>query len=90
MGVSGVLDRYRQIQPRVLIAESCQRYAGKHIDLMPKWSEVVKELSKYGLETVVFVSGVGESDRKFNIPKRSSAYLSYNFITDSRFLKHVV
>ena len=90
MGVSGVLDRYRQIQPRVLIAETCQRYAGKHIDLMPKWSEVVKELSKYGLETVVFVPGVGELEREFNIPKRLSVYLSHNLIIDFLTLKYVV
>ena len=77
MGVPGVLDRYRQIRPRILIAETCQRYAGKHIDLMPKWTEVVDKLRDYGLETVVLVPGVGDARSKPSIPGR---YVNVNIL----------
>lgn len=82
MGVSGVLDRYRQIQPRVLVAETCQDYAGKHNDLMPKWREVVHDLFDYGLETVVFVPGVGETASRYDIPRRFVVMFSVDQVAD--------
>ena len=68
MGVSGILDRYRQIRPRVIFTETIQRYSGKNIDLIPKWVEVAKQLSSLGLERVVLVPGVGDVDREIKVP----------------------
>ena len=40
-GVGGVLDRFGQIAPRVLIACDGYRYAGKEIDTLPRVAEIV-------------------------------------------------
>ncbi len=39
-GSEGVLDRFGQIEPTVLIAANAYVYAGKHIDLMPRLREI--------------------------------------------------
>ncbi|KAF9010591.1 hypothetical protein BDQ17DRAFT_1387810 [Cyathus striatus] len=36
IGTQGILDRYRQIQPKFIFAESGVMYAGKKVDLVPK------------------------------------------------------
>ena len=54
-GVQGVLDRYRQIQPKFVFAETETLYAGKVIDLRPKVSEVIKDLSSKGLKHAVLL-----------------------------------
>jgi acetoacetyl-CoA synthetase len=43
-GVPGVLDRFGQIQPTVLIAVDGYHYSGKAIDILPKVAEVVRAL----------------------------------------------
>ncbi|MGH7515281.1 MAG: acetoacetate--CoA ligase [Gemmatimonadales bacterium] len=43
-GANGVLDRFGQIQPRLLICSDGYRYAGKTIDLMPRVREVRQRL----------------------------------------------
>ena len=55
MGAAGVLDRYRQIRPRMLIVERSYRYGGKRIDLMERWKQVVDELRKFGLEQCAWI-----------------------------------
>lgn len=55
MGVQGILDRYRQIQPRFVFAETEVVYAGKTIDLMPKVTEVVRDLQSHGLQGVILL-----------------------------------
>ncbi len=52
-GVKGVLDRFGQIQPRVLFAADGYRYAGKEIDSLPRLADVVAQLPE--IETVVVV-----------------------------------
>jgi acetoacetyl-CoA synthetase len=60
-GVQGVLDRFGQISPRVLVAADGYRYAGKAIALRDRLRDVVSRLD--GIETVVVVpSGPGDSD----------------------------
>ncbi|KAK2464310.1 hypothetical protein APHAL10511_003767 [Amanita phalloides] len=65
MGIQGILDRYRQIQPKFIFAETEVQYAGKVIDLIPKVSEVVGELSTQGLRQAILlpsaVSGVAST-----------------------------
>ncbi|KAJ3509790.1 hypothetical protein NLJ89_g5033 [Agrocybe chaxingu] len=55
MGTQGVLDRYRQIQPKFIFAETEVQYTGKRIDLLPKVTEVVKDLSNQGLERAILL-----------------------------------
>jgi acetoacetyl-CoA synthetase len=52
-GVKGVLDRFGQIEPRVLFCADGYRYAGKEIDCLERVREIVGELP--GLERVVVV-----------------------------------
>ncbi|HEU4988241.1 MAG TPA: acetoacetate--CoA ligase, partial [Gemmatimonadaceae bacterium] len=43
-GVNGVLDRFGQIAPRVLVATAAYKYAGKLIDCMPRVREIAARL----------------------------------------------
>ncbi|HUX34700.1 MAG TPA: acetoacetate--CoA ligase [Gemmatimonadaceae bacterium] len=52
-GVHGVLDRFGQIQPRVLLAASAYRYSGKLIDCVPRLREIAARIPD--IERVVVV-----------------------------------
>ncbi|WP_341305279.1 acetoacetate--CoA ligase [Pseudomonas sp. TMP25] len=43
-GTQGVIDRFGQIEPKVLIAAAGYRYAGKSIDLTAKLNEILERL----------------------------------------------
>lgn len=58
MGSSGILERYRQIRPVIIFAESEVLYAGNAIDLIPKVTEVANDLRAYGLREVVLFPSV--------------------------------
>ena len=61
MGSKGILERYRQIQPRLIIAETSYLYAGKQNDMVPKLGEVAEDLHNYGLRRLVLVNGAGDT-----------------------------
>ncbi|TVQ33832.1 MAG: acetoacetate--CoA ligase [Geminicoccaceae bacterium] len=50
-GVQGILDRFGQIEPKVLIAVDGYHYAGKRLDIRAKLAEVAQALA--GLERVI-------------------------------------
>ncbi len=52
-GVSGVLDRFGQIEPKVLISVDGYHYAGKRIDIRERLAEIVAGLP--GLVRAVIV-----------------------------------
>jgi len=52
-GTQGVIDRFGQIEPKVLIAAAGYRYAGKSIDLTDKINEILAQLPS--LERLVIV-----------------------------------
>ena len=52
-GTQGVIDRFGQIEPKVLIAAAGYRYAGKRIDLTDKLNEILPQLPS--LEQLVIV-----------------------------------
>ncbi len=52
-GTQGVIDRFGQIEPKVLIAAADYRYAGKRIDLTDKLNEILPQLPS--LERLVIV-----------------------------------
>lgn len=43
-GTQGVIDRFGQIEPKVLIAAAGYRYAGKSLDLTAKLNEILRQL----------------------------------------------
>ena len=59
-GVSGVLDRFGQIEPRVLVACDGYYYNGKWIDLEPRINDLHDALKP---ELLVVVPGKGRSSR---------------------------
>jgi acetoacetyl-CoA synthetase len=60
-GAQGVLDRFGQIEPRVLFCTERYRYAGKEIDLRDRIAEVVERIPS--IERVVLVPyGGGQSN----------------------------
>ena len=52
-GTQGVIDRFGQIEPKVLITAAGYRYAGKQIDLTDKLNEILPQLPS--LERLVIV-----------------------------------
>lgn len=56
MGAHGILDRYRQITPKLLFFDTEISYAGKRIDLTDKIQQVAQDLkSRYELRNVVLI-----------------------------------
>ncbi|KAF8518775.1 acetoacetate-CoA ligase [Gautieria morchelliformis] len=56
MGASGILDRYRQVTPKLLFVDTEVMYAGKKICLVPKIEELGNDLSSgHGLENVILI-----------------------------------
>ncbi len=60
-GERGVLDRFGQIEPKVLIACDGYYYNGKTIDISDKLAQVVAELPS--LERVIVISYLGHADK---------------------------
>ncbi|KAJ6494938.1 hypothetical protein DFH09DRAFT_1206015 [Mycena vulgaris] len=71
MGTHGVLDRYRQIKPVFVFAETEVVYAGKTVDLLPKISEVFRDLRKYGLRHAITLPSL-ISGKEISAPESSS------------------
>ncbi|GBE80624.1 Malonamoyl-CoA synthetase vrtB [Sparassis crispa] len=58
MGTQGILDRYRQIQPKFIFSETEVIYVGKTIDLLPRITEVSRDLISRGLQRVILLPSV--------------------------------
>jgi acetoacetyl-CoA synthetase len=80
----GILDRYRQIQPKFVFAETEIFYAGKAVDLLPKVAEVVHDLATQGLQRAILlpsrISGreilISDMSRRYAILNYLECYLS--------------
>ncbi|KAJ7141336.1 acetoacetate-CoA ligase [Mycena epipterygia] len=70
MGTQGILDRYRQIKPKFIFAETEVVYAEKVIDLLPKISEVFRDLRKYDLQRAITLPSL-ISGKEISIPHSS-------------------
>lgn len=59
MGIQGIVERFTQIQPKVVFVDSEVTYAGKHLDLRPKLRHAINEMREKsdGLQKIVVVSG---------------------------------
>ncbi|MGM0611108.1 MAG: acetoacetate--CoA ligase [Thermodesulfobacteriota bacterium] len=78
-GIQGVLDRFGQIQPRVLFTSDGYFYKGKHIDNLERVSRILKELPS--VEKVVVVPYTSENP---DISGVARAVLYTDFIADTR------
>ncbi|KAI9671415.1 MAG: hypothetical protein M1831_004324 [Alyxoria varia] len=56
-GVAMVLDRLKQIGPKMLVTDLTQEYNGKTHDVYPKVEQVVDELESTGLKMVITLEG---------------------------------
>jgi acetoacetyl-CoA synthetase len=63
-GVKGVLDRFGQIEPKVLFCADGYRYAGKEIDSLPRVREIVAQIGS--IRRVVVVPYVGAPPAEFD------------------------
>ena len=69
-GVQGVLDRFGQIEPKILFAVEGYYYNGKFIDTLPRVAEIVKQLPSLARAVIVSYT------RDPNIPSmRNSMHL---------------
>jgi acetoacetyl-CoA synthetase len=57
-GVSAVLDRLAQIEPKFLFADNATLYNGKEWSSTVKTVEIVGELRKHGLELVIVINNL--------------------------------
>ncbi|KAL0580327.1 hypothetical protein V5O48_001664 [Marasmius crinis-equi] len=53
MGVKGILDRYEQVEPKLIFLETEVFYAGKVIALNEKCTEVISSLARRGLKSAI-------------------------------------
>ncbi len=75
-GANGVLDRFGQIEPKVIVAIDAYRYGGKNFDCLGRLEQIVSQLPSV-VETVLVHSGlVAPSDAA--VQRASGAYLSYS------------
>ncbi len=65
-GVQGVVDRFGQIEPRILFSADGYFYNGKTIDLLPRLGEIARRLPS--IERVIVVPYTQRSPRIADIP----------------------
>jgi acetoacetyl-CoA synthetase len=63
-GVAGVVDRFGQIEPKVLVAADGYLYGGKRFELRDRLTEIVRALPT--LRRVVVVGHLGDAERAQN------------------------
>jgi acetoacetyl-CoA synthetase len=61
-GVQGVLDRFGQIEPRVLVAADGYFFGGKRFDVMPRLAEIVRALPSVEQTIIVSYAGTDGAD----------------------------
>ena len=66
-GVQGVLDRFGQIEPKVLFAADGYWYNGKAVDTLAKVADIVRKLPS--LKRVVVVPYIGANEDVSQVPK---------------------
>lgn len=69
-GTQGVIDRFGQIEPKVLIAAAGYRYAGKKLDLTSKLNEILERLPTLAQLVVVPYANPGAREADFNTPAK--------------------
>jgi acetoacetyl-CoA synthetase len=76
-GTQGVIDRFGQIEPKVLIAAAGYRYAGKNIDLTDKLNEILESLPSLQQLVVVPYSRVEAGVEDYRAVARVSLWQDF-------------
>ena len=76
-GIKGVLDRFSQIEPRIIFAANGYYYNGKEFDSLEKLWGILADLPS--VEQVVVIPYL---DRDINLPGQNNAIIYSDFISD--------
>jgi len=76
-GVQGVLDRFRQIRPKVFVACDGYLYNGKAIDTTAKVAEIAAELAPEHIVVVPFLARVTGTDEGAVTVPGATSYLAW-------------
>ncbi|WP_278959785.1 acetoacetate--CoA ligase [Aquipseudomonas alcaligenes] len=76
-GTQGVIDRFGQIEPKVLIAAAGYRYAGKNLDLTAKLNEILERLPSLQQLVVVPYSNPAAKAGNFRSAARVSLWQDF-------------
>ena len=76
-GTQGVIDRFGQIEPKVLIAAAGYRYAGKNLDLTAKLNEILERLPSLQQLVIVPYSRVEASPADYQSAARISLWQDF-------------
>ena len=81
-GADAVIDRFSQVQPKVLLATPGYTFAGRHYDVVERVGEVVGALQSIELVLTVDASPSAASPNVPNVlPRRGVSWLSYTDAT---------
>src|SRR6476660_3881813 len=69
-GAQGVLDRFGQIEPRVLVSADGYFFAGKCLDVLPRLDQIVRSIPS--IEQTVIVPYAGTASGRAAIPRSIS------------------
>ena len=69
-GVEGVVDRFGQTEPKILIAADGYQYAGKSFDCLSRLAEIAERLPS--VEQILVVANLAENVEVQDIPKASA------------------
>ncbi len=61
-GIDGVIDRFGQSRPKVLVMSAGYKYGDKYFDMIPRIKEITKEIDS--IEKVIVVNFLGEEIQK--------------------------
>ena len=76
-GTQGVIDRFGQIEPKILIAAAGYRYAGKNLDLTAKLNEILERLPTLQQLVVVPYSNTQARAADFQTPARVTLWSDF-------------
>lgn len=83
------MDRYKQIQPKFVFAETEIVYAGKTIDVIPKVAQVAKELLSVGLQNIILLPSTktGKEPSTAYVPRRCVLFTFKTYRSLSYFIE---
>ena len=84
-GIRGVIERFSQINPKVLFIIDKYFYNGKEIDVSSRLKEIVKEIPS--IKYVVLINYPGEKLKKDNINLNNIKILNWKKILDRKITK---
>ena len=84
-GIRGVIERFSQINPKVLFIIDKYFYNGKEIDVSSRLKEIVKEIPS--IKHVVLINYPGEKLKKDNINLNNIKILNWKKILDRKITK---